>query len=465
MRCHWCFLVILILGCGSLLTAQQENDILFQIGNDTVTEKDALDIMFAKKDKKTITVDEFNKMLNFYLTIYDFKARGADTTKAFKRKLEMQTLNILGSIYSTENYKQLMDKCTMSRNTFAIVKDLFVPFDPILLRQIEELKKNENVTFEQVVNKARAYEGTSMSTRIISPTETRWALNNAICNLLESDNRTGIIGPIKDSKGYHYIELIREQENFGRYKTLMIYIPDMEGSGEPKIREAFAKLKSGKSFKLVAKEYSQPYRIDETAVKYFVPSINSNEIILKELEKLTIDGAMSKPFFASGGWYIIKRLSKEAYPLEKNLKEHARYITRKPSFFIEELKQRYQVQEYPYNFMSGRDDILFLVSNEPFYTKDLRQYASEYGYNFTTDTYDKYLHHLLVERYKKDIDTNRYQRLIDDFYFMQVFNPMEMIGRGQNKEKFIEDLRKLVNKYNPVIPKKKYVEDNPVFEN
>lgn len=468
MKYRWTTLGLFIWGCVGILQAQLRSDVLFRIGNTSISEAKAIETLSVPKDRKQkITIEEFNNVLNFYLAIHDFKDRGADTTKLFKRKLEVQTFTILGNIYSAENYDSIMHKCSVSRNSFAIVRDLFVPFEPILLQTIEKMRSKEKASFEAIAKYATAYEGTYLGLRIISPSRTAWSLNRAACELLKGSETQKFIGPVKDTKGYHYLQLIREQENFGRYKTQMIYISGLEGNGEKKIREAYKKLQSGVAFEAVARAYSQARRNDESdIVKYFSPSINTNEIIQEQLEKLTKNGAISPPFSASGGWYILKRLDKENYPLTKDLRKNALKTTRKPSFFIEELKHKYKVKEYPHNFMTGKDEILFLIGKQAYYTKDLQKYAHEYGYDFTIETYDRFFNHLLVERYKKELDALRYQKLIDDFYFLQIRNPMLMYGKREehNKEKFVEDLRQLVKKYKPVIPNKKYVENNPVFE-
>lgn len=457
---------LFIFSCVGILQAQVKSDTLFRIGNDIISKQKALETLSVAKNRKDdITVEEFNNVLNFYLTIYDFKARGADTTTLFRRKLELQTFSILGNIYSSENHEQMMSKCIVRQNSFAVVEDLFVPFDPMLLRNIEKMREKEEVTFEEIAQYASVYEGTYLGTRIILPSETILALNRAACELLENGSKTSFIGPVKDLKGYHYLRLLREQENFGRYKTQMIYVSDIEGDGEKKINEAYQKLKSGIDFETVAKEYSQAVDVTQKgAIKYFTPSINTNRVIQEELEKLERNGAISPPFLASGGWYILKRLSKVSCPSPEVLEKIALYTTRRASFFIEELKEKYRVKEYPHNFLTGRDEILFLVGMKAYYTKDLKKYAKEYGYDFTTETYDRFFTHLLVEKYKTELDALRYQRLIDDFYFLQIRNPMLMYKQLQDKKKFVEDLQKLVEKYKPVIPNKKYVENNPVFK-
>lgn len=467
MKYCWFFLGFIIFFCVGTIQAQVRDTMLFRIGDNIISEQEALETLSLSKNREEkISIEEFNKVLNFYLVIHDFKSRGADTTKLFRRKLEVQTFNILGNIYSSENHEQVMNKCTVNRNSFAVVEDLFVPFDPMLLRSIEKKREQQKATFDEIVKYATAYEGTYVGTRIISPSETLWALNRAACELLEAYDATDFIGPVKGLKGYHYLRLIREQENFGRYKIQMIYVADMEGKGEKKIHEAYKKLKTGVDFETVAKQYSQLllHSEEKSSLKYFAPSINVNPIIQKELEKLKKNGAVSTPFAASGGWYIIKRLDKESYPSSKELKKSALSNARRPSFFIEELKEKYRVKEYPHHFLLDRDEILFLVESKAYYTKDLKQYAKEYGYDVTTETYDRFFNYLLVERYKEELDTLRYQRLIDDFYFFQIRNPMLMYNELQDKEKFIIDLRKLVKKYKPIIPNKKYVEHNPVFE-
>ncbi|MBS9768099.1 MAG: peptidylprolyl isomerase [Flavobacteriaceae bacterium] len=455
------FVVWVCVLCSSMgLLYGQADSVLFRIGTKTVSKKEAFETLGIGQNRqnKEMTIDQFNRILNFYLSIYDFKQRHADTTYTFKRKLESQFLTVLGSVYSAENHEGLINKCMDSRKSYAVIKDLFVPFIPMLLKDVENLK-SKGASMEEIAKYAESYEGTHFSVRIIAPTESNVALNNATCELLEDTGK--IVGPVKDLKGYHYIQLEREQKNFGRYKVQLIYVAGLDG--KEKINKAYKELTAGVDFTTVVKKYSEDLKSEEdNGIRYFVPSVSIDEVFEKELNKLVKDEKMSLPFFASEGWYILKRLEHNAYPSQDKLKKHALRITQKPSFFIEELKKRYNVKEYPYNFLSGKNDILFLVATKAYYSSDLEAYAKEYGYTPTIETYDYFLYHILVEKYRKELDNGRYQRLIDDFYFMQIYNPMLAYEKGQKG--FEEGLRKLVKKYNPEIQDKKYVENNPIFE-
>ncbi|PIE85828.1 MAG: hypothetical protein CSA05_03685, partial [Bacteroidia bacterium] len=240
---------------------------------------------------------------------------------------------------------------------------------------------------------------------------------------------------------------------------------DLEGRGAKKIKEAYKELQNKQSFSTVMKKYTEGLSDSEDdGIRYFSPTVNMDKVIQEELIKLKKDGDVSKPFMASRVWYIIKRLGKDSYPSKETLKRNALVTTRKPSFFIEELKEKYGAKEYPQHFLNGRDEILFLVGTKAYYTEDLKRYVKEYGYSYSSESYDQFFIHLLLEKYKAELDSNRYQELIDDFYFMQIHNPLEMFRKEKNQADFITNLRKLVKKYKPIIPNKKYVENNPVFE-
>ncbi len=281
-------------------------------------------------------------------------------------------------------------------------------------------------------------------------------LNNIACKLIEGKQK--IVGPVKGSKGYHYLRLLRKQQNFGTYTALVIEIPTTATDAKKQINKAYKELKKGADFEEVAKKTTTL-----EIVRIFVPSATENPKLESELQKLTANGKMSSPFLSNGSWYIIKRLGHENYPSDKALKKQALLAARRPAFFIEELKERYGLQEFPYNFLSGRDKVLFLVDKTPYYTTDLKKYIEEYGYKDTSESYDYFLHHLLAEKYKRELEPDRYQRLLDDFYFMQVYNPI-LLYQQKGNGKFIQNLRKLTKKYKPFIPNKKYVENNPVFE-
>ncbi len=457
---------ILLLNFLRISSAQIQSEVLFRFADKEVTRDEVMYVLELPSDsKKEITVEEFNRALNYYLSIYDFKATGLDTTKLFKKRLALQSFNILGNIYAAKNRKAIIKKYMIPYDSFAVVKDLSVPFDPLILRSINELKENESASFDAIAEYATSYEGTSVSTRIIAPFEASFSLSQAVSELLEGTKKQSWIGPLKGVDGYHYLQFLREQPNFGRYEMQLIFVSDREGKGKKEIEEAYKKLQEGEDFRTVAQKYSELYNSEKDSLLtyYYLPSISTNDLVVSNLKELKDAASFSEPFFASKGWYILKKISWQEYPTKQNLERQILRIIRKPSFFLEELKKKYKVEEFPYNFLSGRDDVLFLIAEKPYYAKDLENYAKEYGYDITTETYGNYLSYLLAEEYKKELEGQRYERLLNDFYFMNTIGNF-MPDRQKAKEQFIKKLKQLVVKYKPIITNPKYVENNPVFE-
>ncbi len=170
-------LILIYFALNTAFLYAQKDEVLFKLGEHAVMKKEVLETLPQSRRGKEISIDEFNRVLNFYLSIYDLKAKKIDTTQVFKRNLESRMLRALSSVYSSQNHKELINKCMISHNSFPVVNDLFVPFEPVLLREIKKLQE-QNATFEEIVKYAMNYEGSSLSSRMISPTESSWMLNN-----------------------------------------------------------------------------------------------------------------------------------------------------------------------------------------------------------------------------------------------------------------------------------------------
>lgn len=347
MKRTWFIFIAFLIGNIGTLSAQDE-DVLFRIGNKTILEEDVLQTL--PKGEKEISMEIFNRVLNYYLSIYDFKQKKLDTTLNFRRDLEMYMQTFLNSAYTAHRKKKKVEKCKST----VILDDLFVPFDPTLLQKIKKMQE-ENKSFEEITDYAKNYTYSSLHTRVISEQETNVILNKFACELIQ--NKHKITPPIKSYKGYHYFKLAKEQTDTISSKT----------------------------------------------------------------------------------------------PVGKY------------TFFPEELKIYCNVTEFPHHFLSGKNEILFLIGTKAYYTEDLKKYSKAYKYELKNRTYDTFLYHLLIGEYVKKLPTKTYQNLLDDFYFMQVYNPVLLYKQKKN-DTFVKNLRTLIKKYKPFIPKKKYVENNLVFE-
>lgn len=456
--------LIFLLVVFTTSTFAKKKTILFSVEDEVVYEDDILEMLPTDKGTRRLSKENFNSVLNFYLTVYDIKQRKVDTTQVFKQKLEEHMIRALSDVYGSENHNKIIEECTVGRDVFAVVEDLFVPFEPGLLRMIENLK-GQNTPFKEIVSYAMGQEGVSLKRRIIIPTESPMSLHMAACDLVEQENK--ILGPLKDLKGYHYLRYIREQENFGEYKVKVIFISNRnEQEALKKVSALKRALSDKKPFYELVQFFSEDKSLEKTkGITYYSPKIDLDVKIKQELLKLTYDGQVSPIFATYNGWYLIKRLEKKNFPTEDDLKRFALRNTRLTSFFIEDLKREYGVLEYPHHFLSGRSQILFLVDKRPFYTEDFEKYADEFGYPRTTETYDKFLNHLILDRYIKNLDKGRYQRLLDDYYFFQ--EQKNNFQKEDNKREYLlkKNLKNLVEKYKPVIPNKKYVQNNWIFDN
>ncbi len=358
MRFTWLIFIVFLVSSVGKIHAQ--DDVLFKLGDKTIFKKDILKTLPHGNERKDLSTNEFNRVLNYYLSVHNVKATKADTTLAFKRNLEFHLRSIVGSVYNSHKRKNEANSC-LSNDSFVILNDLFVPFEPVLLQEIKKMIA-ANKSFTEIAKYAENYPGSSLRNQAASVKEPNKTLHKIACELLE--NKKQIVGPVKSHKGYHYFELEKE--------------------------------------------------------------------------------------FKSS-------------PTEDVLKQYSLIPTRKATFFIEELKQHYDVKEFPENFLVSKNNVLFVIANKPYYADDLKKYREEYGYNLNNQTYDFFLYHLLTDKYVQTLSPEDYQNLLDDFYFMQVYNPMLLYKKKKN-DKFVQNLRKLVEKYKPSIPNKKYVENNPVFE-
>lgn len=445
------------------LTAQQ--DVLFRINREVIYTKEVYDLLNMKNNNQELSIEQFNNVLNFYLTVYDVKARGEDTTRVFKQKLENHLLYMVGGVYGANNHKEILKKCTFNREKLVIVDDLFVPFEPVLLQELENMTE-QGKSFEELTKYATNYEGSYSTQHLMIPEKSSWALDRMLCNLIDNNGHSPkkTVGPIKDLKGYHYIRMVGEKDNFGRIRGQIIALKDDENKRKGEIEEIYKLLAKEDFTKLVERYSEYPNASSRNGKISFVQKIDMDSVLEQNLKSLGTDGSITKPFYSQGYWCIVKRLTKEKYPSEKDLLNKALNNAMNPSFFIEDMKDKYSAKEYPQHFMNGKNDILFLIANKPYYEKDLEKYAKDFGYSVSTETYDRYFNHLLLSEYVQELDPSRYQRLKDDYYFLYLQNPAMSYKKSLDKSLFLKDLKKLIVKYNPIVTEKKYVENNPAFD-
>lgn len=440
-----------------------QDDVLFRIDDEVIYTKEVYELLNVRDETQSLSIEQFNNVLNFYLSVYDVKARGEDTTKIFRQKLESHLLYMVGGVYGANNHSEILAKCTFDRKKIAIVDDLFVPFEPILLQELEHMIE-QGKSLEELTKYAAQYEGSYSTQHLMIPEKSSWVLDRILCTLIDNNSHSPkrIVGPIKDLKGYHYIRMIGEKDNIGRIKGQIIALKDDENKRREEIEEIY-RLVGNESFTELVKRYSEYPNTREGTVS-FVQRIDMDSVLEQNLKTLEVDGDITKPFYSQGYWCIVKRLVKEKYPSEKDLLDKALNNAMSPSFFIEDMKDKYGAKEYPEHFMDGKNDILFLIAGTPYYEKDLVEYAKDFGYEVNTETYDRYFNHLLLSEYIKELEPDRYQRLKDDYYFLYLQTPTMSYKKSLDKSLFIKDLRRLIVKYNPVVTDRKYVENNPAFD-
>jgi peptidyl-prolyl cis-trans isomerase SurA len=171
------------------------------------------------------------------------------------------------------------------------------------------------------------------------------------------------IGKVSDliysPMGLHIIKVLQERPERGEVEVSHILIRDTEtapvADAEKKIREAYAELKSGKSFEDVSARFSDDKVTANKGGYLGFFGINRYEQTFEDAAfGLESDNTFSEPFKTKLGWHIVKRISRKGLePLQKikgrlqiQVAQDGRYEAAKMRM-IEQVKMESGFKEFP----------------------------------------------------------------------------------------------------------------------
>lgn len=367
-------LCALILINISSITAQhssnvQEEEVLFEIGNESVT-KGEFKYIYEKNnadDPNLYSKESLNDYLDLYtkfkLKVKAAEKAGIDTTDEFKQEFQKYRDQLAEPYLTNDSIMDDLVKEAFQRKRQLIkAKHLTIrmpkgapPEDTQnAYKKLKKFQKrfDRGEDFQSLV---KEYQGRANYGKLgyFSVFDQPYPIENAAYTTSEGQ----ITGPVRSNYGYHLLKVTEKQPYKGKMRASHVMIKpkrkkdDTANWARPKklINEAYDKLKGGQSFPDVVAEYSEDRKSKRDDGKlppfdrltdYLPDKFKEKAFTLKQ------NGAYTKPFKTRYGYHIVKRLgmkkpdslSKMRAELVKKIKNKSRYDRVKQSV-VQDIKK------------------------------------------------------------------------------------------------------------------------------
>lgn len=368
------------IACFGVMAASSQT--LFTYGNNTV---DAKEFMKAYNKNNTIPVVNKAKSISEYLDLY-IKSR-LKIRQAYERRydtlqhLELEVANLRTQI--ADNYMTDPDMMTRMTNEVFLrsqqdirVAHIFIAFkigtgfpDTLAAQQkrdniLQRLQKGED--FLQIAQQdsddpaAKTNKGDLGYLTVFS---LPYEFENAIYNTPIGKYST----PVRSKIGYHIFKPLAGRKAVGKIKAQQILLAIPPGADDAAKKEiasradsVYKRLLAGDNFNFLANALSNDYIT--AASNGIMPDISVGQYepaFENALWALAKDGAVSKPFFTSHGWHIVKRISLKPVvtdvkdktnqqDLQQKIMADGRWKTSR-DFIYKKVKDKAGFKVYPYN--------------------------------------------------------------------------------------------------------------------
>ncbi len=464
-------LFLLFFGLGS---AQNNNDTLMKIGDETVTAEE-FEYMFTKnldlvQDPKQKDIDYYKELfINYKLQLIDAKKQGFDKNINFKRDFRHYRKELAKKYLSDPSIKDRlvreaydrMKKDVKVSHIMVMVPEDATPADTLkayrkIHRIYRQLKKG--LPFEKAalkysedpsVAQNKGHLGWITVFQTVYPFETM-AYETPVGHFSK---------PFRTRYGYHIVK--KEDERPAVYKVqvaqILVAKKNNPEAAKQKIHNIYRQLQSGEdSFENLARKFSDDVRTAKKGgvmapfgLREKIPAFE------KEVFGLKNAGDISKPFETDHAWHIVKLIKKFPVPpfsevkktLENNiLKSDRSQLGQKK--LLEKLRKELKIEmknslqpvyksvnedffkrqwQFPKEF-EKRDEVLFFINNE---------YPVTYG-DFMTYLYRHQMNRPEAFKQKKAVIDSLFEKFKDE----QLLKYYE-----KNLEKFYPDFARTIKEY------------------
>lgn len=342
--------LLVIIACAGMLSISAQT--IFTYGKYSA---DAKDFLRAYNKNNTSSVKNKSKAIHDYLDLYinsrlkirEAYERGYDTLSQIKTEVENLRAQIIDGYMSDPVTVSRLSKEAFQRSLKNIhAAHLFISFknangviDTAAAKKkaddiIKRLQKGEDfLTVAQQASDDPSAKTNKGDMGYISV----FTLPYEFENVVYSTPAGKYSMPYRSKIGYHIFKNLGERKAVGKMKAQQILLAIPPGSDETAKKEIekkadslYRRILAGEDFSKLAMEFSNDYVSAVTGGT--IPDIEAGrydqafEDVVWALPK---DGAVSKPFYTSHGWHIVKRVSVKPVVTDPNNKNNQKELQQK----------------------------------------------------------------------------------------------------------------------------------------
>lgn len=363
------YFLSICLFCG-FITLQAQNELVTIDG--TTYSVDDFNHLFSKNSHVVLDSEQkdaqkdIDLFIDYKLKVLAAKERQIDTLPTIKKQVKNKK-NSLTEQYlysgdiSDHLKKEAYKRLKYERETSHILFKLRDEADTVqAYKKAKEVKQKleEGADFEEMAKKYSqdlSVEKNKGKIGWVKAFNTSYDFENAVYSLKIGE----ISDPVKSKHGYHIIKVHQERENEGKVRVAHITITNKGGIIndsilQKKADKVYQKLKEGRSFSDMAKQYSENIKTAKRGGR--INPFSKGELKQDKFEEIAFElekRAFSEPFKINGNWVILKLLDRypfESYEeskksIEQKLKtnERNRKVT---DSILNKIKNKYEIVEH-----------------------------------------------------------------------------------------------------------------------
>jgi peptidyl-prolyl cis-trans isomerase SurA len=323
-------ILIVFLFLSSFIYSQKDTDILFKVENTPIS---VLEFKNVYEKNLSLLIDDKQKDVKSYLDLYiKFKLKLAeahqlklDETRAYKREIETYRNQLIAPYLQDSTFLEKLISDAYYRTKYK------VNASHILVKVPKGILPKDTLQFYNKIIKAReeVLSGVQFSEVALKYSEDQSVKRNfgnlgyftAFKMVYQFENavyntKVGQVSmPFRTRFGYHFVKVNDLQLSEGEREVAHILITDKSAKGKQKIDSIYSGLIKGADFNKLVLKYSNDKSTVSNAGR--LPKFGVGRM-LKVFEdkafELDKENELTKPFFTSFGWHIVKLIKK--YPVQ-----------------------------------------------------------------------------------------------------------------------------------------------------
>lgn len=448
------YLVVIIACCGVITASAQT---LFTYGKYSVDAKEFLRAYNKNNTQKTANKakavsDYLDLYINSRLKIREAFERGYDTLPQIKSEIDNLRSQIVENYMSDPETVDRLSKEAFQRSLkdihvahiFISIKNSAGVIDSLAARSkkdgiMQQLQKGED--FLQVAQQS-SDDPSARNNKGDMGYITVFTLPYEFENIIYSTPAGKYSSPYRSKIGYHIFKNLGERKAVGKIKAQQILLAIPPGTDSTTKKEIAARADSlyqrimaGEKFEKLVAAFSNDYI--SAASGGTMPDIGVGQydpVFENVLWALPKDGAVSKPFYTSHGWHIVKRISLKPVITDPNNKTNQQDLQQKimadsrwkssRDFIYDRVIKKAGLKKYSYN-----NAVLWALTDSLLDAKPLgignamKRESPLFTIGDTTINVATWVNYAQVSRYKSDgTGAKPYEQVMDEFVNAALFN-------------------------------------------